>query len=77
MVIIMNKKDLVRNIGSAILIFMLFNYSWLFQLLPVAIFDLDVDNLSDKVSVMLSCFSSLLLAGSLFIIYKELKKCFR
>ena len=67
----MNKKILFKNIGFAILIFLLFNYSWIFQLIPVLAFNLDVENISDKTSVMLTSFSSLCLAISLFFIYRK------
>lgn len=67
----MNKKDLLKNIGNAILIFLLFEYSWMFQLIPVLLFNLDVEKLSDKVSVMLTAFSSLVLGIVLFFIFRK------
>lgn len=67
----MNKKNLLQNIGHAILIFLLFNYSWMFQLIPVMLFNLDVEKLSDKTSVILTTFSSIALAITLFFIYRK------
>ena len=67
----MNKKILGTKIIKAILIFILFRYSWLFQLIPVFVFHLDVVNLSRQVEVFLSGFSSLTLAIVLFFIYKR------
>lgn len=74
----MNKENLFKNIGKAILIFLLFNYSWLFQVIPIAMFDINVKLLDDKAGVFLSAFSSLCICIILCIIYKDdLKKEFK
>lgn len=65
------KKNYLLKIVKAIFIFILFRYSWIFQLIPVFIFRMDVDNLSNAMGVILSGFSSLVLALILFFIYKE------
>ena len=66
----MDIKKLLKNVGHAILIFLLFNYSWMFQLIPVMLFNLDVEKLSDKTGVMLTTFSSLALAITLYVIFR-------
>lgn len=67
----MNKENLVKNIGKIFLIFLLFNYSWMFQLIPVMLFNLNVEKLSDSTQVLLSGFSSLVLAIVLFFIFRK------
>lgn len=64
-------KNLIKNIGMAILMFILFFYSWIFQLIPILLFDMDVEKLSGKANVMLSAFSSFVLGIVLFIIYRK------
>lgn len=67
----MNKKLLWVKIVKVILIFILFRYSWLFQLIPVFVFGLDINNLTNEIGVFLSGFSSFLLALILFFIYRN------
>lgn len=67
----MNKENLFKNIGKALLIFLLFDYSWIFQLIPVLIFNLDIEKLSDKTGVVLIGFSSLVLGIILFLIFRK------
>ena len=67
----MKKKSLIKFIFKTILIFILFNYSWLFQLIPVFIFNVDVSNISGSTNVLLSAFSSFILAIILFFAYKN------
>ena len=67
----MNKKNLIENIGKAFLIFLLFNYSWLFQLIPVLLFNINLDKVSDTTQVLLSGFSSIVLAVILFFIFRK------
>ena len=57
--VIFMKKDLFKAIIKTILIFVLFNYSWLFQLIPVFVFNIDVANLSGSTNVLLNAFSSI------------------
>ena len=71
MVIIVNKTNLFKKIIHAFLIFILFSYSWIFQLIPVILFNLDVEKLNSKTGVILTTFSSLVLGTILFFIYKK------
>lgn len=71
MVIIMERKNLIKNIGHAILIFLLFNYSWIFQLIPVMAFNLDVEKVSAKAEVAIIAFASFALGVILFLIYRK------
>ena len=52
----MNKTNILKNIGKVIGIYLIFEYSWLLQLIPVAILGLDVNKLSDKMGVLLNSF---------------------
>ena len=69
--VIFMKKDLFKAIIKTILIFVLFNYSWLFQLIPVFVFNIDVANLSGSTNVLLNAFSSICLAIILFLIFRK------
>ena len=71
MVIFMNKRNLLKFIIKTILVFILFNYSWLFQLIPVFLFNIDVANISESTNVLLSAFSSFILAIILYFIYRN------
>ena len=63
---------------KGILIFLLFWNSAQFQRIPIYFFHLDIYHLSDSVQVLLSAFSSIVIACILFIIYrKELRKEFK
>ncbi len=63
---------------KGLLIFILFWYGAYFQLIPIYLFHLDINNLSKSTEVLLSMFSSLVLAGILGFIYrKDLKKEFK
>jgi membrane protease YdiL (CAAX protease family) len=71
-------KKLIYNIIRGLLVFFIFWNSVYLQLIPVLIFNLDVNNLSMKTQVMLSTFSSVVVAIILFFIYKkELKEDFK
>ena len=61
----------LKNICFAITIFILFFYSWLFQLIPILIFNMDTKKISTSMNVVLSAFASLCLAIILIIIYKK------
>ena len=65
----MNKNNILKNIGKVIGIYLIFEYSWLLQLIPVAIFGLDVNKLSDKAGVVLTTFSSFCIAIIFFFIF--------
>lgn len=70
-----DKKNLLIQIIKGIAVFFLFYYSAYIQLIPIALFNLDVHNISDSLNVLLSCFSNIVLAIILWFIYrKELKK---
>lgn len=67
------KKDIVllKEIGKTILTFILFYYSSLFQLIPIMLFNIDLENLSGSMNVMLSAFSSCCLLFVLFFMYRN------
>ena len=65
------KKELFKNIIRGLLVFVLFFNSVYIQLIPVIIFKLDLNNLSNSMSVILSTFSSLILVFILFFIYRK------
>lgn len=67
----MNKENFIKNIGKVFLIFLLFNYSWMFQVIPVILFNLNVEKLSEASQVLLSGFSSFVLAIILFFIFRK------
>ena len=62
---------LFKNICFAVAMFILFFYSWLFQLIPILIFNMNVEKISDAMNVVLSGFASLCLAITLVIIYRK------
>lgn len=64
-------KSKTKSILDACLIFILFFYSWIFQVIPVLLFDLDLEKLSPKMNVCLSAFASIMLAIILFFIYRK------
>ena len=67
-------KDIEKKLiswGKVLLIFLLFNYSWLFQLIPVYIFNIGLDNISGSTNVLLSAFSSCIMVFILFFIYRK------
>lgn len=67
-------KNIEKNLiswGKVLLIFLLFNYSWLFQLIPVFLFNISLDNISGSTNVLLSAFSSCMMAFILFFIYRK------
>ncbi len=67
------KKDIIRGF----LVFLLFYYGAYFQYIPVYLFHLDLQNLSDVMKVLLSSFSSIVISFILFFVYrKDLKKEF-
>ena len=67
-------KNIEKNLiswGKVLLIFLLFNYSWLFQLIPVFLFNISLDNISGSTNVLLSAFSSCVMVFILFFIYRK------
>lgn len=74
----MEKKKLVKNIFKTIFVFFLFYYSWILQVIPIILFDMNVDKLTDKGNVVLTTFSSVALGIILFFIYRDsIKKEFK
>jgi len=71
----MTKQINVNGIIKGILIFLLFYFSSLLQWIPVILLKIDVNRLSNSMSVMLSSFSNIILLLILFFIFrKELRK---
>lgn len=64
-------KTLIKNIGKALITFILFYYSSLFQLIPILLFNIDLNNLSGSMNVMLSAFSSCILFFVLFMLWRK------
>lgn len=64
-------KTLIKNIGKALITFILFYYSSLFQLIPILLFNIDLNNLSGSMNVMLSAFSSCILFFILFMLWRK------
>lgn len=64
---------LLKQVIIGIIVFLIFNYSYLLQLIPMAIFSItDTNGIN---GVLLPCFSNFCLVLTLFLIYrKELKK---
>ncbi len=74
----MKHKNLYIQIIKGICVFLLFYYSALFRLIPIAIFHLDIDNLSNSMEVILNTYSNIILLLIIIIIYrKELIKEFK
>ena len=66
---------LVKNFGKALLTFVLFYYSSLFQLIPILLLGINTKNINGSLDVMLSAFSSCMLFFVLFLLWrKDIKK---
>lgn len=60
------------------IMFCIFYYSKYLQYIPIKLFNIDIKNMSNKMAVVLSTFSSIILFFIFFIIYrKDLKKDFK
>ncbi len=71
-------SKLEKAILKGFLVFLLFWYSAYWQYIPIEIFHLDVQNLSDSMRVILSVFSSFITVFLFYFIYrKDLKKEFK
>ena len=72
----MNKnKNLIKNIAKLFIIMYIFFNSYLFQCIPIYLFNIDINNISGSMQVILNSFSNIVLVLILFIIYrKDLKK---
>ena len=74
----MQKKTLIKNIFKLIVVFILFNESYLFQYIPIIIFRLDVKKLTMSNNVLLNIFANICLLIILILMYrKELRKDFK
>ena len=74
----MLKKNSLKYIIRGLIVFLLFHYSVYLQLIPIKLLNIDVHNVSNKMIVLLSAFSSIGIAFILFFIYhKDLKKEFK
>ena len=75
----MKKKDIFKYILKAILVFLLFDYCWIFQLIPVFLFGLNDKQIeSGSWTVILSFFSSCMMAVILYFLYrKDIKREFK
>ena len=68
------KKAIIRGF----FVLLLFYYGAYFQYIPIYLLHLDIKNLSDVMKVLLSSFSSIVLAFILFFVYRQdLKKEFQ
>ena len=72
-------KDLTKYIIKGLFVLLIFHYSYLLQLIPIKLFNLDTSSYNGTLSVIISCFGSFLLMFILYSIYrkdlsKELKK---
>ena len=67
----MKDNKLIKTIWKGIATFLLFYYSSLFQLIPIVLFNIDLENLSGSMNVMLSAFSSCILLFILFFMYRK------
>ena len=64
-------KSVIKNIGKSFALFLLFFYCWIFRLIPILLFNIDVENMSAQTNVLLGAFASICLAIILFFIYKN------
>lgn len=68
----------IKSIIKCIIIFCIFYFSKYLQYIPVKLFNINLENITPKMSAILSTFSTLILFFILFIIYrKDLKKDFK
>lgn len=68
----MKQRKIFINFFKTIGVFFLFFYSWIFQLIPVFMFNISNKQLeSSQVNILLSLFSSVCLAFILFFIYRK------
>ncbi len=67
-------QKIIKTIIQSILVFLLFYYSSYFQLIPILLFNMDIEKLSNTQNIYLSIFSNIIVLSLLFVIYwKELK----
>ena len=74
----MLKKINPMIIARSIIVLLIFHYAAYLQLIPIKLFNLDIDTISKKTIVLLSAFSSICLVFIYYFIYrKDLKKEFK
>lgn len=74
-ILMKDKKNYIVQILKGVFAFVLFYYSAYIQLIPIAILNIDIHNISDSLNVLLSCFSNIVVLIILWFLYrKELKK---
>lgn len=71
MVIKMQNKKIIINILKGLFVYLIFKFSVLLQYIPIILFKLDINNLSNKMQVVLSTFSSFILLLLLLLIYNK------
>lgn len=70
-----NKYINYKNLIKLVILFCLFYFSKLFQYIPIIIFNINLEKISDQTVILLSTFSNLCLLTILLIIYrKDLKE---
>lgn len=67
----MNKMKKIVPIIKGILVIGLFFFSQLFQVIPILIFHIDIDKMSDQTNILLSLFSNVILSLLFFLIYRK------
>ena len=71
-------KDKKFFIIRFLIVFIIFTYAVYFQLIPIKLLNIDINNISGEMSVLLSAFSSIILVFILYFIYrKDLKREFK
>lgn len=67
----MEKKTLIKNIVKLIIVFIIFNESYLLQYIPIILFKMDVSKISNSVNVLLNAFSNVILVIIFFLMYRK------
>lgn len=67
----LKNKIKIKQILQSLLIFLLFYYSSYFQLIPILIFNLDLDKISEATKIYLGMFSNVMVIGTLIFIYHK------
>lgn len=67
----MEKKTLIKNIVKLIIVFIIFNESYLLQYIPIILFKMDVSKISNSVNVLLNTFSNVILFIIFFLMYRK------
>lgn len=60
-----------KQVLQSLFVFLLFYYSSYFQLIPILIFNLDLDKINNAAKIYLSMFSNIMVIGTLFFIYRK------